>query len=305
MEEARAGRIANIYNSIKSLGKNIKLPGATNVSQNAPQVRNAIGIPVQGSGFTRIAMYFIAGLLMIGIILLVVDQWVTPIFQRSPGAPGYIAIPGTDLTQSFWSSAIGVRDIVIGTPSKSVVPPGYPQPPTPLSVTVIEGQSSYSITMDILINDQYSQTLPAGKSQRVFFVMSQTVENPSLQISLDNAKNTVYITCFDSNGYQQSVTIDNVPVFTPFRLGLTMSSYAMEGYLNGMLVKTRQLDSTPINPTTGDKIFAPANIKANEVVLSKGIDILNIRAFGYVASPAEMKARMSDLSSKSSFKMVF
>jgi len=79
----------------------------------------------------------------------------------------------------------------------------------------------------------------------------------------------------------------------------------MEGYLNGMLVKTRQLDSTPINPTTGDKIFAPANIKANEVVLSKGIDVLNIRAFGYVASPAEMKARMSDLSSKSSFKMVF
>ena len=51
-----------------------------------------------------------------------------------------------------------------------------------------------------------------------------------------------------------------MPIYTPFRIGLVKTSYAMEGYLNGLLVQTVQLQGQQINPVIGDTIFAPQNI---------------------------------------------
>jgi hypothetical protein len=300
MNASRSDKISEVLKNVTNLGKTIK--NATGlkpvVTPNAP---NAIGQPVQGSGFVRILMYVIAGLLLIGIILLGVDQWVTPIFQKSPGAPGFIPVPGTETSENYWPKAAAVRDIIIGPPPLSASANG--QTP-PLSTIVLEGQSSYSITMDVMINDEYPQDLGAGQNQRIFFTMSQTVNNPSLRVSLDNDKNTVVITCFDADGLQQSVKIDNVPIHAPFRVGLTMTPYLMEGYLNGLLVQTRQLNSVPKPPTTGDKIFAPSNIRINSKVMSRGIGVLNIRCFGYQVPSYEMKGRMDDLSDKSAYRLV-
>jgi hypothetical protein len=158
--------------------------------------------------------------------------------------------------------------------------------------------------MDVLISDEYPQALGVGQDQRVFFILSSTIENPTLKISLDNDKNTVYITTFDSTGLQQSVVLDNVPIRVPFRIGLVVTPFILEGYLNGLLVMTRQLKLPPKLPSTGDKIFAPANIKIGPTVLSKGISVLNMRIFGYVASTEEMKARMGDIARISSFNTV-
>ena len=253
MNASRADKISEVLKNVRNLGKTIKTASGIKAA-NVPEPANAIGQPVQGSGFVRILMYIIAGILLIGIILLGVDQWMTPIFQKSPGAPGYIAIPGTDKSEVYWSKAADVKDILVGTPPP--VTNGTP----PLSTTVLEGQTSYSITMDVLIKDEYPQDLGTGQNQRIFFTMSQTVENPSVRVSLENEKNTVIITCFDAEGLQQSVKLDNVPIHAPFRIGLTISPYLMEGYLNGLLVHTRQLNSPPKAPSTGDKIFAPSNI---------------------------------------------
>lgn len=297
MDEARATKVTEVLKNIGSLGKNVQKSFKLSIPKapEIPEVSNAIGVPVKKSWFLRVLMYFIAGLLITGILLLAVDQWITPIFQRSPGGAGYIPIPGNDSSQVFWPSLSQVKDIVIGTPAPPPAQRGLAAPPAPPSCTVIEGQHSYSITMDVLINDEYPQDLGEGQNQRVFFIMSQSISSPSLRISLDNEKNRVYITCFDKNGLQQSISLDNVPIHTPFRVGLSMSSYIMEGYLNGLLVKTRQLDSSPIPPTTGDKIFAPSNIVINEKNLSRGINVLNVRAFGYMVSTGEMKGRMNDL----------
>jgi len=294
MEASRADKISEVLKSVQNLGKNLKTATGLKVA-NAP---NAIGQPVQGSGMVRILMYVIAGILLIGIILLGVDQWITPIFKKSPGAPGFIAVPGTDTTQVFWPKAAQVKDIIVGVapPSKN----GQTQPP---SVTVIEGQPSYSITMDVMINDEYPQDLGEGQNQRIFFTMSQTVDNPSLRVGLDNDKNTVYITCFDSDGLQQSVKIDNVPIHAPFRIGIVVSPFLLEGYLNGLLVQTRQLSSVPRPPTTGDKIFGTSNLILNKKVMSRGIGVINVRCFGYSATAPEMKGRMDDLAEKSKFKI--
>ena len=300
MNASRADRISEVLKNVTNLGKTLK--SATGLKPTiGPNAPDAIGQPVQGSGVVRILMYVVAGLLLIGIILLGVDQWVTPIFQKSPGAPGFIRVPGTETSENYWPKAADVKDILVGVPPPSASANG--QTP-PLFTTVLEGQSSYSITMDVLIIDEYPQNLGAGQNQRVFFTMSQTVENPSLRVSLDNEKNTVIITCFDSDGLQQSVKIDNVPIHTPFRIGLTMTPHLMEGYLNGLLVQTRQLNSVPKPPTTGDKIFAPSNIRINSKVMSRGIGVLNIRCFGYQVPSYEMRGRMDDLSDKSAFRLV-
>jgi hypothetical protein len=305
MEQSRANKITEVLKNVTTLGKNLKLPAASGQSRNLPEQKNAIGVPVQGSGFIRILMYFIAGILLIGIILLGVDQWITPIFQRSPGAPGYIPIPGTDLSQVYWKNLTQVADITVGT-----VTPTSGQ--IPLSVTVLQGQTSYSLTMDIFINDEYSQTLPREKTQRVFFLMAASLIDNGLQVSLDNTKNTVNITCIDSAGTRQSLVIDNVPIHTSFRIGLTISSNVMEGYLNGLLVATKNLASSPVAPSPGHKIFATSNIKYTPtattenpsplpVTLSTGIKVLNVRAFGYPVSSSEMKGRMNDLTSNKIF----
>jgi hypothetical protein len=293
MEQSRANIISEVHKNVANLGKNIKKTTGLNVKQN--NAANAFGTPVAGSGFVRILMYFIAGILALGIILLAVDQLVTPVFQKGPGSGGYIPMPGSDMTETYWQSLADVGDILVGVP-----PPRTDSSQKVKTVEVLEGQSSYSITMDVFIEKEYPQDL-GGLNQRIFFIMSQTVINPTLQISLDNSKNTLFITCFDSNGYQQSIVLDNVPIHTPFRIGVTMSQYAMEGYLNGLLVKTRQLDVIPKTPSTGDKIFSPSNIKLNGKSMSSGITVLNVRCFGYVASAPEMKGRMGDLFGKASF----
>jgi hypothetical protein len=295
MDQSRASKISQVLKNVSTLGKEIRVPGLPIVM---PEAKNAIGVPVEGTGFVRILMYIIAGILLIGIILLSVDQWVTPIFQRIPGGAGYIPIPGTDFSQVFWIDADSIGDITIGS-----VPPPKPGYISPLSVTVLEAQASYSLTLDVYIHDEYPQSLPPEENMRVFFLIGQTINHPTLQVSLDNNKNTAYITSFDSTGFQQSISIDNVPIHTSFRIGLTMSQNIMEAYLNGLLVNTKTITSVPKSPSSGDKIFATSNIKSGSPakVLSSGIGVLNVRAFGYVVSSSEMKGRMSDLTSNKRF----
>ena len=114
MEQSRANKISEVLKNVATLGKQIKTPVSA-LASRAPEVKNAIGVPVQGTGFIRILMYVIAGILLIGILLLGVDQWITPVFQRSPGAPGYIPIPGTDTTQLFWTNTGNINNIIVGS----------------------------------------------------------------------------------------------------------------------------------------------------------------------------------------------
>ena len=76
-----------------------------------------------------------------------------------------------------------------------------------------------------------------------------------------------------------------------------------------ILLKTK-LKNHPIPPSTGSVIFATSNIvkpdtvnpNGPSVVLSSGIKVLNLRAFGYSVPPTEMYGRMSHLTSKDTFK---
>jgi hypothetical protein len=290
MDPSRSERITDIMKNITGLGKNIKKPTTL---RYVAQGQSRLSEPVGGSQIIRILMIGVASLLLIGVILLCVDQWITPIFQRAPGDNGYIPVPGIDPSEIFWLTSNSVANITIGTSAPTGAGTSI------LQTNVIENQGNYSITLDILIRNEYPQTLGNDQNgrpitQRTCFLLGPNVNNPTLQVGIDNTTNTCIISAFDSLGTVQSIEIDNVPIHTAFRIGISKSSYSMEGYLNGLLVKTRQLKTSTILPGTGDKIFAPQNIIMNGKVLSQGITVRNVRLFGYTLPSSEMKGRMND-----------
>ena len=313
MNVGRSSKIAEALKNVESLGKTLKVPAvATNVagvSSAAAATSQAIQ-QVKTSGFVSILMYVIAGILLIGILLLGIDQWITPVFQRSPGGDGYIPIPGTDMSQVIWPNLQSVTNITIGSAPTPIVAPGAPVPISPPNITVIEGQSTYGLTMDVFIQNEFPQNLPTGYNQRVLFLMGATVDSPILRVGLDNSKNTIYVTIFDSAGKQQSVVLDNVPIRLPFRIGVVVAPFSMEGYLNGELVMTKKLNDPPISPAKGSVIFQTSNIvgvntdgtSSSPIVLSTNIKVLNVRAFGYAVPPTEMMGRMNDLKEKAEFQ---
>ena len=309
MDSERAKSAAEAIKSAQSLAKtlktDVKAASVAGVAQATKVLPSGLPESIKGSGLIGAIMYFVAGVLVIGLILLVLDHWVHPIFKRTPGGPGYVMIPGTDKSELYWDTPKGISNILIGLP-----PPNESQ----LSTNLIEAQTNYSITLDVLINDEYPQQTisPYKDLQRTFFVMGPSIVEPSMTFSLDNQRNTVYINVYDKNARVQTAVLDNVPVHTPFRIGIVKSPYAMEAYLNGLLVKTVQLRSSYINPTTGDKIFAPSNIThtpptkegsnpAAPISLAAGIKPLNLRLFANSIEPNEMQARMSDLASAADF----
>lgn len=293
MNVSRSEKIASAVKNVFDIGKSIKKPSTL---QYVNPVNSKTGLPpVVGGSFTvRIIMYILAGILLIGLFLLAIDHWVTPILIRSPGDGGYIPIPGTDISQVYWSDINKVLDITIGTVSDAS---------GNLGTSVIEGQTNYSITMDLLIDNELSQDLGNDANgvplQRTLFILGPTISTPSLRITLDNSVNDIHVTAIGTDGSLQSLTLENVPIHTPFRIGISKSASAMEGYLHGKLVMTRTLKVPTKVPTGGDKIFSTANIKTivngKEVVLSKGIKVINLRLFGYTVYPSEMSGRMGDL----------
>jgi len=300
MESSRAKIAEKAMKELETLGKNIKKPvSPVTVKGPTPILPSGLPTPIAGSGFLQVIMYIIAGILVIGILLLVIDQWITPIFQSDPGSAGYIFMPGTDTSVVFWKKTSDIKNIIIGT-----LPPPDSSSNLPnsghLSTSVIEAQSSYSITLDVLIKDEFPQELgtAASNSQnlyRTFFSLGPSLTSPTLVFELDNYKNTVYITSYDSNRLVQTAIIDNVPIHKPFRIGVVKTPNLLEGYLNGMLVRTIKLRSNTIDPNTGDTIYSPDEIVKNGKLQSKDIKTMNIRLFGEAITPAEMKARMGDL----------
>jgi len=246
----------------------------------------------------KYVMYFIATLLAIGLVVLAIDQWITPIFKRLP-----VNLPGIDKTQDFWATSSAVQTVIIGTP-----PPAGGTRTNPYC-SVLQGQPQYGITIDVKIDNEFPQpnipTTGNTSNERIFFIIGSSLTSPKLQISLDNSINTVYVKSYsgDSRSNPKAALIENVPVHTPFRIGVVVFTTYVEAYLNGKLYSTVQFDhSNPASPLgIFDQVFPPSAITINHIAYGAGIQVLNFRAFGYVPSAEELLSRMSDLTPTSSF----
>ena len=173
-------------------------------------------------------------------------------------------------------------------------------------VSSLVGLDTYAFTADILIENEFPQTLPDG-SDRVFLVIGQTVSTPTIQLSLNNLINNLHVTTNTRIGNDSTIEtaeVENVPIHTSFRIGVVKTPKYMDVYLNGKLYKTRQLAGTSPPIASGNKVFAPSSITSggsSPIKLSTGIKVLNFRAFGYLPDSSEMLSRMNNLIPTASF----
>jgi LPXTG-motif cell wall-anchored protein len=268
--KAAEAALKNVETLKKSLAKSDSVKAKTVPTTPAgPTKIQASGLPepVAGTGFVQYIMYFIGGVLVLGVVLMIVDRWFFPVFKRSPGAPGYISLPGNDMSDNLWTELKAITDITIGAepqPTDSSTPPPTP---IPLYSSVLASQSTYTITLDVMVNDEKPQNLGADAAtnniSRTFFFLGTALDNNNRKVTftMDNTMNRVHVNVFNANKLIQSCIIDNVPIHTPFRIGFVKTPFAMEAYLNGFLVQTIQLQGEQIDPIMGDKIYAPQNIK--------------------------------------------
>ena len=219
--------------------------------------------PSTGSGWTGILGYGFAILLVIIIILLLVNYTITPIFRMFPGGKGIIPMPGgDDGGKVYWQPGKKVPAILkdkdtnvagiyqgwsftldfmiknpmtgvtgnnprllfhrAGFPPDAPIPvapipvptptPGPPTPPTPSkNGTLLSVLSGYNVAIALLPN------------------------TTDMIVSVLNAKNNM-----------ENIILPNVPVQTPFRVGVIIMTNTMEVYMNGFLAKTRTMDAPPM-----------------------------------------------------------
>ena len=298
MDASRAQKIADVLKETRTLGKDIRKPvggpAAAAASRASIEATSRLPTGFLGGTLMKYVLYFMATLLAIGLAVLAFDQWVTPIFKKLPAS-----LPGIDKTQVFWTNINSVYNITVG-----VTPDGTVPVVTAPYVSSLVGLDTYAFTADILIENEFPQTLP-DDSDRVFLVIGQTVSTPTIQLSLNNLINNLRVTT-NTDIVIETAEVENVTIHTSFRIGVVKTPKYMDVYLNGKLYKTRQLAGTSPRIASGDKVFAPSSITrtpsgGSPITLSTGIKVLNFRAFGYLPDSSEMLSRMNNLIPTASF----
>jgi hypothetical protein len=299
MDASRAQKIAQVLKDTKTLGKEIGKPvggpAAAAASRAAIEATSRLPTGTMATTIMKYVMYFIATLLAIGLLVLAIDQWITPVFKRLP-----YTLPGIDKTQVFWSNSSNVREIIVGSP------PLVGSSTNPYC-SVLEGQPQYGISIDIKIEDEFPQESLKREiiNDRIFFIIG-SVASPKLQISLDNSINTVYIKSFSGllRENPKTVLIENVPIHSPFRIGVVVKPTYMEAYLNGKLYSTVKFatTNTALALVNQDRVLPPSAITMSNKAYGAGIKVMNFRGFGYVPSAEELLSRMNDLTPDSSFE---
>jgi len=243
-----------------------------------------------GAGFTWIGIlgYIVSILTMLIIILLLVHYFIYPVFQINPGGPGFIPVPGLNDSETFWK-------------------PGAVLSPIKSLETVI-GKKTYNISMVLDIMIKNPQTF-STEGNRVFFSRGMNSPEPEsgkkgktlaeeiLSVALAANTTDMVITLVNMENNPEPIYIPNVPVLTPFRLGIVIMDKAIEVYINGKLLKTRRLSASP---KEGGYTFYPPQasmaqvVRINNLILwDRAITAPEIR----YATPALMVINDSDITS--------
>ena len=121
-----------------------------------------------------------------------------------------------------------------------------------------------------------------------------TVEENLVEVLLVPGSNDLVISVRNSLRNSENILLSNVPVQTPFRLGVVIMDVAMEVYINGRLMKTRAFDAPPINYKG---MFVPPQGDASQLV-----KLSNLHLWNRVLTPSEIRYAKPDLVSSSLFK---
>jgi hypothetical protein len=211
-------------------------------------------------------------------VLLVVHYTIRPIFKFSPDNGGIIPVPFAKTgATAYWKTP---RELVPLTDKKTVIS---------------EIPYNYSFAADIVLidpiraNDSYRPILIRGPSPSQ---MPAVVSGNSLHAGLGDVnialvleKNTndlrVTTTLNTPTRSKENIIVRNIPIGTPFTVGVILASNYMEVYMNGKLYETKTFVANPGEFVSA--ILPPAQENADI------FRIRNLRIWPRVVSPNIMR----------------
>jgi hypothetical protein len=157
-----------------------------------------------------------------------------PIFQLNPGGPGLIPIPGFNESKVYWQPTAALTTFS----------------DLPDADTIIATNSfNYSLCIDIVVLNPYASATgyvvifnrggTINKNPPANSAITGTIYGYNLAMALAPNTNDLVVSMMNSYNNPENVLIQNVPVQTPFRVGVVVFGNAFEVYLNGKLIKTR------------------------------------------------------------------
>ena len=232
--QAESQKITFLNNANPSVTPNMKNSIIKNTTIPEPLDSSRISI-------LSITIYLVVLIIIIGIFLIFVDRFITPVFKYKPDDPGYIPMPYGDDGVLYWQKNPGlIRD----------------------DNTIISNLASgYTLSLDIFIFNP----MAFASSPRVIFWRGSNKQgkqgdqgNQKYKISEFNllfslAKDTndlMVDTMISTPGKLindiETIKINNVPIRKGFRISVVMFDKLIEVYMNGRLYQTRTLSSPPI-----------------------------------------------------------
>jgi hypothetical protein len=223
-------------------------------------------------------------ILVVALILILIHFLIYPIFKVKADEPGLISVP-TIISEDklFWSNKNDIAPLAVTD--------------TPLGSTA--SSSSYSLTLDIQIDDAHNYTgapriifyrgdntirIPRGKEPQA--TIGSMISNPSLVFALTRDTNDLQISVITQDNNTEGILLYNVPIRKPFRIGVVLSDKVIEVYTNGLLSRTRSLSSPP-KPVQGKFWPSPTT----------GIQLRNLHIWPTTIMPVEMRTALPALSS--------
>ena len=236
-----------------------------------------------GSSIGRILAYLLTIGVVILVILLFINYFITPIFRLQPGGPGIIPVPGFDDGKLFWKNTS----------------PGQIQNK---DLPIVSQYYGYTINLDIFVENP----LQFASTPRIFFsrgatkkekpsgdTILGTLDNYNLVAALLPDTNDLIVSVLNKDNNQENIIVPNVPVQDPFRVTMVVMQQALDVYINGKLIRTRKFLSEP-KDVKGD-IYPTAGIEINSM------KVHNLKIWPRLLSSSEIRNALPVLSSAKDF----
>jgi len=223
-------------------------------------------------------------------ILLFIHYTLYPIFQFQPGGKGLLPVPGFKDNRTFWQPTTPLTNPLRDISDQQVFTNG-----DPLS-------SNWAFTLDISIICPLKQVIGNQNkpAYRIIFsrggsvpatITSDTIrgilDSYNVAIALAPATNDLIVSVLDAKSNSAEITIPNIIVNQPFRIGVCLMDMAFEVYLNGKLVKTSTIKNS-INSFKG-LFHGPQKGSGSATDMTDIVRVGNLNVWSRLVSPAEIR----------------
>jgi hypothetical protein len=270
-----------------------------------------------GSIALKSLFYGLMWLFVFFVILVLIHNFVTPVFSFAPGKPGYIPIPGgaTD-SQLWWNTTLPHQDDyhpragdkMVGNALKS----NFSMSLDVYLPSITQVQPTKRVLFFKTARDKTNSTASfwqgwptdlgnstAAELSTNFYTRLTDSSRKVSMIGYLSEKNELLIDFYLQGG--QKLTLGpfaNVPVGKPFRITLVVHSRILELYINGRLAKSLNVPTSALtSPVAGNEAIYPAP----QEFRGMNIKLLNLQLWPRPIYAGEVKAISPYLPSRETF----